>query len=57
MEDQRTGFSTLDVLCGLAQRPFETDTGILVFIYDTKYNFLNHEVCENMQELSCAMFF
>ena len=31
MEDQRVGFLTLDVLCGLAQRPADIDTCTLVF--------------------------
>ena len=32
MEDQRVGFSTLDILRGPARRPADIDTGTLVFV-------------------------
>ena len=32
MEDQRIRFSTLDILCGLAQRPANIDTSMLVLV-------------------------
>ena len=32
MEDQRIGFSTLDIIRGPAQRPADINTGTLVFV-------------------------